>query len=414
MFFSTGDIIDSLSVSTKVVNEADETIPEAAILLIYNTSRDSNILDTKPLYAGFSDKSGNVKVSYMAPGTYYVYALVDKNANYTFDGGEEKVGFVVEPVELKEEIQIPTISLFSEDPKIAKPVLSKKNNGRQLLTYNQNPGEISLTNIPENVRFSYKKEKEVVTIYHYSAKTESWDMTIRNSLGRIDTIKIKSDSLAAGFKPGIPIPLTNETNLVNTDLKIERILFPFPIHNVDPELVDLKILKDSLYIPVSSAVKIQLGEFGWKMDVEHNWVGDASYRLTFFPEALESIWATKNTDTILVEFQRKVTTDYGVIDIVLSDLDSSEQYLYELLLGEKIIAGGKIVEKTEEVLSFRRILPGAYSLKLVLDKNKNGRADLGSVMEKRRAEPIIKRDLDELRADWDLELEINVKEAINK
>lgn len=411
--FSTGNIIDSLSLSAKIVSEGEEKVPQGAILMVYNTSRDSNIIDKIPLYAAFADKTGHAKISYMAPGTYYVYALMDKNANYKFDGGEELVGFMKDSIEVLDQVTLPVIHLFKEDPAIAKPIASKKSKGTQELTYNQNPGKIEIGPIPENVRFAYKQEKEKVIIYHYADPVSDWNLIISNAFGKSDTFKIKSDTLKAGFEGGKVIPLKYQDNMVNEAFRAERITFPFPVYQINPSLIELEIKKDSTFIKVATPVNFYLEPSGWELQLEHTWIGDTIYRLSFLPEALESIWATKNTDTLKSEFRRGIVSDFGNIDIVLEEMDSTSLYLYELLLGEKIISKGEIIGDASRRLNFNRLRPGAYSLKLVLDTNRNGRADGGKVLYKRRAEPVIIRNLDELRADWDLELKINVSDAIN-
>lgn len=411
--FSTGDVIDSLSVSARIISEGEEKVPQGAILMIYDNPRDSNIIDKIPLYAGFADKTGQAKVSYMAPGTYYVYALLDKNANYKFDGGEELAGFLKDSVEVVDEVTLPAISLFREEPAIAKPVVSKRNNGAQELTYTINPGKIEVGPAPENVRFSYKKEKEKVTIYHYSTSTTDWSLVIGHALGKSDTFKIKSDTLRAGFAPGKVIPLKYENNMVNQAFAFEKVIFPFPVYRINPALIQLEIKKDTVFTDTGRPVAFYLEPPGWELRLEHNWVNDSIYRLSFLPGALESIWTTENQDTLKLEFKRGGGSDFGTIDILLTEMDSSEHYLFEFLLGEKSISQGEITGKTHHKLSFNRLRPGAYMLKLVGDLNKNGRADGGKVLYKRRAEPVVTRSLDELRADWDLELEINVREAIN-
>jgi hypothetical protein len=52
------------------------------------------------------------------------------------------------------------------------------------------------------------------------------------------------------------------------------------------------------------------------------------------------------------------------------------------------------------------MIPGKYEIRMIHDKNKNGRWDSADFSKKRQAESVKYFELAELRADWDIEVNI--------
>ena len=93
--FSTGDILDSMSVKGSLKYAEDLDVPgEPISVMLYTDLRDSVPLTDIPLYVGRSDDSGIFSVNNLRPDVYKVFALKDGNNNLLFDLPTEEIAFL--------------------------------------------------------------------------------------------------------------------------------------------------------------------------------------------------------------------------------------------------------------------------------------------------------------------------------
>lgn len=93
--FSTGDVLDSLSVKGTLKYAEDLSKPEEPIsIMLYEDLRDSVPLIDIPLYIGKSDDSGVFSVNNLRPDVYKLFALKDGNNNFLFDLPTEEIAFL--------------------------------------------------------------------------------------------------------------------------------------------------------------------------------------------------------------------------------------------------------------------------------------------------------------------------------
>jgi len=93
--FSTGDILDSMSVRGTLKYAFDLSSPEEPFsIMLYTDLRDSVPLQDIPRYVGRSDDSGVFSVNNLKPDVYKVFALKDGNYNFIFDLPTEEIGFL--------------------------------------------------------------------------------------------------------------------------------------------------------------------------------------------------------------------------------------------------------------------------------------------------------------------------------
>ena len=93
--FSTGDILDSMSVRGSLKYAENLEVPDEAIsIMLYTDLRDSVPLLDIPLYVGRSNDSGVFSVNNLRPDMYKVFALKDGNNNLLFDLPTEEIAFL--------------------------------------------------------------------------------------------------------------------------------------------------------------------------------------------------------------------------------------------------------------------------------------------------------------------------------
>ncbi len=94
--FSTGNTVDSLSLTGKIMdaftNVEDKKAP--FYVMLYENSNDSAPYISLPNYFGKANEFGLFAVNNIHPGDYRVVALEDKNNNYLYDKGLERIAFL--------------------------------------------------------------------------------------------------------------------------------------------------------------------------------------------------------------------------------------------------------------------------------------------------------------------------------
>lgn len=129
--FSTGNYIDSLTVSGNIKDAFENKTDDYVTVMLYDaaTYNDSLVFKQKPVYVSNTlEKNTTFKIENIKEGDYYLVALKDKNNNYNYQSKSEKIAFK------KQKIKIPTDSvyslrLFSEKSEIKtyKPTLESTN-----------------------------------------------------------------------------------------------------------------------------------------------------------------------------------------------------------------------------------------------------------------------------------------------
>jgi hypothetical protein len=100
--FSTGDYIDSLSYSGRVVM-ANTGKPDSTLIVMLHTSLDdSAVAKERPRYIARLDSSGNFTFRNIKPDIYALYALNDESGSHEYTSKSETFAFADSPVNLKE------------------------------------------------------------------------------------------------------------------------------------------------------------------------------------------------------------------------------------------------------------------------------------------------------------------------
>lgn len=118
--FSTGSVIDSLSLSGQVSNAFDLKTVEETFVMLYVNENDTLQLDslpylTRPMYVSRTDKEGRFTLSNLRNKEYLVFALKDANSNMMYDLPSEEIAYLdslVKPVYVKPKPAADTTSLL--------------------------------------------------------------------------------------------------------------------------------------------------------------------------------------------------------------------------------------------------------------------------------------------------------------
>ncbi len=92
--FSTGPVIDSLSVTGNIYKSNDLNPPEATLVVLYIEKEDSAFMKHIPAYIAMSDKNGYFRIDNVGAREYKIYALKDADNSKNFNLADEEIAFL--------------------------------------------------------------------------------------------------------------------------------------------------------------------------------------------------------------------------------------------------------------------------------------------------------------------------------
>lgn len=169
-----------------------------------------------------------------------------------------------------------------------------------------------------------------------------------------------------------------------------------PLEHLDPELFELYIIPDSIEIPVDIEPFIDTMHLR-RAKISHSWKEEGEYRLVLYPDAMTSIYGLTN-DTIDRKFQIRPLAEYGRINLSLEDV--TDTLLIQLFKKEQKVRSLEVVESGTYQFDF--LDPDTYHIKIIHDRNRNGKWDTGNYLEGIQPEKVefVPREL-KIRANWD-------------
>ena len=430
--FSTGDVIDSLVISGKLLN-AENLEPMPNIMVgLHSNLEDSAFTTTRFIRTSMTNDRGNFWIRNIAPGTYRLFALNDLNRNFMFDQETEDIAFydsLITPT-FESTIRMDTIRIDSLTIDTIKEIrynrfipddilmfLFKESSDKQYLSKTERPTDRQLI-----LRFGSKAESPpTINLFRDDSAenfSDDWfipefsvdkkDITywIADSLiYKRDTIKVEAiymitDSLnnLVSFTDTINFTWRNRetqnkddknkskvrADLLKIDLSAKNIMevfdtlkitFPEPVIDFDFDKIKIQQKVDTLWenrkFPiVRDTLNPRL------FFVNHNWLYEQEFRILIDSAAIFSIYGNHN-DSVGATFKFNSEKEYGNIFVTITGgegpgfgelLDNSERVIRRAVL-------------KDDELVFEDLKPGNYFLRYIEDTNENGKWDTGNYAE---------------------------------
>jgi uncharacterized protein (DUF2141 family) len=398
--FSTGDYLDSLKLEGRINDMYYRETPEFVSLLLYkkdSTFSDSIVFKETPTYVSYAmDSTYSFTLENMKAGSYKLIALEDKNSDYKFNPGREKIGFVEDFIELPTQISY-IVNIFDtyKDFKAIRPKQETKHHlifgyeGRLDSTdYNIE----LLTKVTDSFEYRITKRREADTLDYWFKPFIKQDSLIfsfqHNNEADSLIVKIKDmdkDSLQIETKPKSSIGFTEKV-YVRANL---------PIEDVDTTKI-LLVDADTLNVNF----KTKLDKFQNQLEIFFEKEENANYSMTLYPELIKDFFGSTN-DTLNLKFRTKSRADFSTLDLTISNLDRLPAIV-------QLVNDKEKVEKSAILTSgnthfFEYVTPGKYFVKVIYDDNKNGVWDSGDYLRNIQPEEVRYVEIkEELRANWDV------------
>lgn len=113
-----------------------------------------------------------------------------------------------------------------------------------------------------------------------------------------------------------------------------------------------------------------------------------------------------------VKLETKKESDYGSLSIRISELDTTLNPIIQFYKGEDLKISTPVRKNR---IDFKHIIPAEYEIRILFDRNNNGKWDTGNYKKKQQPEIILPREQKlTIKANWDNEMEINFRDLINQ
>lgn len=405
--FATGPVIDSLTVTGQVVDAYSGEPAKEVLFLLYANTADSVVRTQRPFYFARTNDGGRFVVSNVKAGRYRAVALESPGGDYLYQPGE-RIGFpdsliLVSPGDSND---IGTLRLSAVPPRVRVADLDTSAFGQVKVAFApQLPAGLRWRvgpNGPQGVSSEFSGDSLV--LFYDTPVRQPWalyltaDTLFRDTLTinvgdraaflRLDTLQALPE--AGRFAPVRPYALT----------------FSRPLRSVDSSQVRLVIDSTGQAVPFRLSIDTTMRR---TLHIQANWQDNQRYRLLLAPRAITDQYGRNLPDTLVRQINADARRNFGSIRLTFSTDQPRTQYVVRLIGPQDRLIETFILTGDRR---YERLVPGlpagSYRLEIIEDRNRNERYDPGSYEAGRQPEAVIHRELEQLRANWDLEAEVEL------
>ncbi|MCB9295555.1 MAG: Ig-like domain-containing protein [Lewinellaceae bacterium] len=404
--FSTGDFIDSLSVSGTIVDAEKGEPVEDVLFMLYENLADTVVRTERPFYFARTDEQGSFRIENVKAGRFKGFALQDANRNYLFDQAQEPIGFPDSLLVLRDSLEPRVrIRLFTEDQPLRLMGSDDSRYGLVRVHFSKPPEDLDISYKDIGQQVIIERNPDTTRIWYDLPQDSAWSIYLQKDTILNDTVKVRARSRQAFLDKNMLQPARSSKGPLRLNpTKEASLLFNAPITAFDASL--MRLYEDTSRLVVQPEYSLDTNGQR-RLIIAHPWKEGLPYELELLPGALTSLFGQQN-DTLLQPIQVELLKSFGNLTLQFDSLSADSSYYVELLgKNNERVESFTIQGDTAYQRAFRALPPGTYSVRFIEDWNGNGRWDTGDYDERRQPEPIYLRPLDQLRANWDLETDIN-------
>ncbi len=160
--------------------------------------------------------------------------------------------------------------------------------------------------------------------------------------------------------------------------------FEQPIRNFDSSRIRLYMDTSCRPVPNYSIAKDSTNR---RLVIKNSWSENTSYHLIMDKDFADDSTGKKLLKTDTLSFQSKRLAEYGMLSLTFPKLDISKNPILLFVSNNTVV---KTVPLTAPGFSQPVFLPGEYDLRILYDRNKNGRWDPGEFFGKHRQPELVK------------------------
>ena len=425
---STGNKIDSGSISGILIDAYTQKPVKNATVLLYSSAVDSAIYYGNPSYIAKTNNKGKYTLQYLSERPYQIFALENPGHEFKYIPFT-KVGFINEYVSPSQDSST-KLFLFQEVDTTQYVTTERSQNYYSfILGFNSDLKDPKFKIQPFNDTTKYIIEEIKADSFIFwiegDLDIDTVHVNISDLTGYTDTVHIAMKDRKKFYKKlkrkqqtTHPLNLTLNTNGGNLDyFDSIRLSFSRPVeqwdlskmyfvHNTDTVLMK-KAMESNIIKASSKYVKLGNREEVRSTIIHHKWLPNQEYAFIFYPDAFSDILNQTN-DTTIMKFKTKTFEDYGSFRFTVNVPNYQKPLLMQLLdENGKFLRDYEI--KSGDVIYHELAIPGRYMVRLILDRNGNKKWDTGNLAKGTQPEEIIYYNgVIEIRSNWDMEETWNV------
>lgn len=392
LVFSTGDFIDSLKVKGKINNywPSQQYDARNVIIGLYLENDTTDLFTAAPYYLTRADSLGEFQIENIKEGSYKAYAWLDANNSTKAEFKSEPYDFLKDTLEINRNLEGIQFNLSQSDLTDFRLTRSSFTNGSYdfILNKNQVEENIQVQGLGEEI--FYSTEDKRIQLF----STQSISDSLLVNLKLIDSVSNQIDTTIWAKFPETErrpekLTLTANSGKNFTDTLFASLKFNKPV---------LNIRTDSLFIPVDSTATIQIKEqmFSFKDSLKRtellfripipDTLGIEIFTLTAMDSTFQDIQGEYNEDPIRANY-RKIKKE-TLADLLSGTIAGAEPpFIIQLIDAKNEVYKEQLVKNSRDFI-FRGIEAGTYKIRVIEDKNGNGRWDPSNFYQERLAERV--------------------------
>lgn len=394
LIFSTGNFIDSLEISGSCLDALTQEALDKVIVGLYPYQDTLDPSRDRPLYLAKTDQIGKFQLTNLRSGTYYLFAIEDKNNNSRLDKNE-KIGYLEKPIQLdSQNIRDLHIELVRQDLEAPQIVSNRVSNqyGYFLVNFNEGLSEIQIS--PPT---PYALTQAGRSLKLYPSDSTQIIIIAQDSTGNQlqDSLKIFPGTRSGKEELKLQISENYQVYQQYLNLVVEA---NQPIASANDSLFYALFDKDTLNKHFFHQFKEVVHPNLWQFSLQLSFKDSASVYI----EAgwLNGIWMDSSQTTWEKKYIHANPKDFGSIKIQVKNI--KPEWRIQLLEGKnnKLI----LEQAVQEHLEFRGLMPGEYRIRFYEDRNQNQRWDTGNYKQKILHERVfLYPKVLRLKANWQIE-----------
>jgi hypothetical protein len=412
LVFSTGNLIDSLSISGKINFLFPSSKPDYSNILvgIYPVGDTTDLFTAPPYYLSQVDTAGTFSITNIRDGKYLAYAWKDANGTLKAESKSEEYDFIMDTIVLEKNVENVQFNLSKGDLTPIR-ILRSGSFGKNFdIILNRNPIETTLENEALGKEYFHSFSDNRIRIYPRKSTTDS----IPFKISVMDSVGFKKDSLLwAKFpesdrRPEKLLVSANSGKSFYNNLEIE-LKFNKPIQSIN---------LDSLYVSYDTASRITITkqmiafQDSAKMDflkIRLN-VPDSISKDVFTVKAPDSTFLdieNQYNEAVLSANYRKLKRDNLADEISGTIVNANPPFIVQLINSKDELIQEQFLQNSNKY-AFKLLEPGTFKIRVIEDTNGNKRWDPANFIQRRTAERVFyfinsenKKDLI-IRSGWSL------------
>jgi hypothetical protein len=436
---------------------------------LHRNLHDSAVYSNKPDYIAKTNKEGIYMIDNIAPGKYHLFSIIDNNNNLIYDEGAEEIAFwdsvIVPTATFVEEVdtiytETDTIVVLGHTDFYPEPVYLRQFTEdifeQYLDSYTRDTRYKCTFVFNESVKDSFQLNvigQDVANWYQaeYNENVDSLIIWIADTtVARLDTLTmevcylqmdtlsqlyLKRDTVemnfvekqaaksakkkkAKGDQEEEPEPVEQfqfSTDIGGTTIELNKnigIQAPEPFQSFDSTRIVLYLADDTLKTPLQIEFKKDTIEYR-KYNIGYKWEPAESYVLEIDSAAAVNIYGI-TSKKLKTKFTAREEDYYGTLSINLTGVEMptivqmvSNNESEKLVIGKTIKENGKV--------TFDYMKPDKYRVKIIYDRNGNGKWDPGSNQDKFQPEWVTYiNEVVKVKSNWEIEIpSLDLKPDLN-